>query len=123
MDILADECVARDIVSALRRAGHRVRYASEVMAGFEDTLLLEKSFKEQQLLLTADYDFGDLVFRYNQRAFGVLIVSPEFMRNVLTGNLDSLVERIAVLGDTLIGQLTIVESDRTRQRALPRASK
>ena len=120
MDFLADECVARDIVTALRNAGHQVRYASDIMAGFEDSMLLEHSHKEQYIFLTADYDFVDLVFRHNKYGFGILIVSPEFLRNVLAGNLDLLVGRISSLGDTLIGRLTIVESDRTRQRTLPR---
>lgn len=63
MNFLADENVDRQIVERLRYVGFNVRYIAETAAGISDDEVLDLANSEESLLLTADKDFGELVFR------------------------------------------------------------
>ena len=60
---MADESVEGPTVSALGAAGHDVLLIAETSPGIEDAKVLGIARVEQALLLTADEDFGELVFR------------------------------------------------------------
>lgn len=78
MRLVADECVERPTVTALRDAGHSVLFIAETSPGVDDIDVLDIARREQLLLLTADKDFGDLVFRNGEPHFGVLLIrAPE----------------------------------------------
>lgn len=78
MRLVADESVEGPTVSALRAAGHAVLFIAETSPGIEDGQVLEIARREQALLLTADKDFGELVFRNREPHCGVLLIrSPE----------------------------------------------
>lgn len=63
MNLLADESVDRQIVERLRRDGHDVLYIAETKPGFSDDAVLFSANAAHALLLTADKDFGEMVFR------------------------------------------------------------
>ena len=63
MNVLADESVDGPIVESLRREGHRVQYVAEMEPELSDDAVLELANRDESLLLTADKDFGELVFR------------------------------------------------------------
>ena len=63
MKLVADESVEGPTVEFLRRDGHHVLYVAELEPGMQDPDVLELAWSEQAVLLTADKDFGDLVFR------------------------------------------------------------
>ena len=78
MRLVADESVEGPTVAALRAAGHMVLFISESSPGIEDSELLVIARREQALLLAADKDFGELVFRNREPHCGVLLIrSPE----------------------------------------------
>ena len=62
MKILADESVDKQIVEQLRRDGHNVEYIAESSPGSTDIAVLDRANKLSALLITADKDFGELVF-------------------------------------------------------------
>ncbi len=62
MNILADESVDGPIVDQLRQDGHSVLYVAEFDSGITDPEVLRSANKARGLLLTADKDFGELVF-------------------------------------------------------------
>jgi predicted nuclease of predicted toxin-antitoxin system len=72
--LLADEGVDAAIVARLRADGHEVVYVAELSPGISDEAVLELANGDERVLVTADKDFGELVFRLNQVAFGVLLV-------------------------------------------------
>ena len=74
MNLLADESVDRQIVDRLRREGHNVLYVAEMEPGIPDDTVLDLANHEADVLLTADKDFGELVFRQGRVASGVLLV-------------------------------------------------
>lgn len=74
MNFLADENVDRQIVEYLRHVGHNVRYVAETDAGISDDEVLDMANREAALLLTADKDFGELVFRQQHITSGVVLI-------------------------------------------------
>ncbi len=74
MNFLADENVDRQIADRLRLMGHNVEYVAEKDAGISDDEVLEMANEKTALLLTADKDFGELVFRQRRVTSGVVLI-------------------------------------------------
>jgi predicted nuclease of predicted toxin-antitoxin system len=74
MQILADENVAKDVLAWLRASGHDVLFAGDVQAGAPDANWAARAEQEQRLILTADKDFGELVFRDGLSTHGVVLL-------------------------------------------------
>jgi predicted nuclease of predicted toxin-antitoxin system len=121
MRILCDECVDHQLIECLREAGHDVTAIFESKSGIPDYLVLALSADENRILVTEDYDFGELLIRWNRRAFGVVIIAPDVVDGATIDVFRALADRLSELGESLTGCLTMIESDRTRQRALPRS--
>jgi predicted nuclease of predicted toxin-antitoxin system len=71
---LADEGVDRQIVERLRLDGHQVAYVAEISPGIMDEAVLVESRATASVLITADKDFGELVYRQGQASSGVLLI-------------------------------------------------
>lgn len=74
MNVFVDESVDRQIVDHLRRDGHAVRYVAEMEPGIPDDIVLDLANERADVLLTADKDFGELVFRQRRLTSGILLV-------------------------------------------------
>lgn len=74
MNLVADESIDRNIVLALRREGHQVAYIAELNPGVTDHHVLSLSSEQKAALLTADKDFGELVFRQRLLHHGVILL-------------------------------------------------
>jgi predicted nuclease of predicted toxin-antitoxin system len=90
MTFLADEGVDRQIVERLRLDGHHVAYVAEMSPGITDEVVLMESRISASVLITADKDFGELVFRQRQASTGVLLVRlwglrPDTKATVVSG--------------------------------------
>ena len=72
--IVADENIPSLVVEALRGAGHEVDYISESAAGVGDDEVLERALAVSAILLTADKDFGELIFLRRRASAGVLLL-------------------------------------------------
>ena len=74
MTFLADEGVDRQIVDRLRLDGHQVAYVAEMSPGIADEAVLADSRNSASVLITADKDFGELIFRNHQADAGVMLI-------------------------------------------------
>ena len=74
MNLVADESVDRQVVERLRQDGHEVLYIAESEPGTADALVLERANERTALLLTADKDFGELVFREGRLSSGGVVL-------------------------------------------------
>lgn len=72
MRLVADESIDLAIVIRLREDGHEVRAVSESSPAASDEVVL--GLATGSLLLTADKDFGELVFRHRLAHSGVLLI-------------------------------------------------
>ena len=77
MHFFADENVARAIVQWIRGLGHDVLYAAEAGPGEVDSAWLAKAQAEERLVITADKDFGEMVFRECRTTHGVVLLRIE----------------------------------------------
>lgn len=74
MNFVADESVDGAIVERLRQDGHQVSYVAEMEPGISDEVVLDLANRQDALLLTADKDFGEIVFRQRRFSGGVVLV-------------------------------------------------
>ena len=74
MNLLADEGVERQIIERLRQDDHKVVYIAELEPGIGDNVILRRANATQALLITADKDFGEMVFRQRLVHAGVILV-------------------------------------------------
>lgn len=74
MKLLADESIDRQIVARLRHDGHEVLSIAESEPGITDALVLERANERMALLLTADKDFGELIFHEARLSSGGVVL-------------------------------------------------
>ena len=74
MNFTVDESVDQEIADRLRQDGHEVLCISEMKPGISDDQVLSLARERGDVLVTADKDFGELVFRQRRAASGVLLV-------------------------------------------------
>jgi predicted nuclease of predicted toxin-antitoxin system len=115
---LVDECVARPLVPALRKRFADVVYVADTLPAAKDRDVLAWAAREKRTLVTEDYDFGELAFRSRLEAEAIIIIAPGVLGFDLIQAAENVAERILLLGETLAGNLTIIERTRTRQRPL-----
>jgi len=74
MNIVADEGVDRCIIDRLRQDGHQVWYVAEMAPAISDEAVLDMANREAALLVTADKDLGEMVFRQRRFTRGIVLV-------------------------------------------------
>lgn len=74
MNIVADENIDMQIVERHRADGHNVQSVAEFEPGIDDEAVLRESRETNAILLTADKDFGELVFRQGLLHSGVMLI-------------------------------------------------
>lgn len=77
MNLVADENVEKQIVDRLREDGHLVLYIAEMQQGISDDEVMHQANSNDAVLITADKDFGELVFRMARISSGVILVRLE----------------------------------------------
>lgn len=92
MNFVADESVDLPIVEHLRQDGHAVWYVAEMAPSIPDEAVLALANRQSALLLTADKDFGELVFRQQRLVTGVVLIhlaglSPTLKARIVSANL------------------------------------
>ena len=94
MNLLADEGVDRPVVERLRQDGHDVLYVAESSPSVSDEEVLEQANSRSAVLLTADKDFGELVFRQGLVHSGVVLLRLAGLASVTKAELVAEVGRI-----------------------------
>ncbi len=100
MNFLADESVDRPIVERLRQEGYFVWYVAEMEPGLCDDEVLDLANRESALLLTADKDFGELVFRQHRLMMGIVLIrlaglSPQLKAEIVTSMINKHLKELA----------------------------
>jgi predicted nuclease of predicted toxin-antitoxin system len=110
---IADESVDRQVVLALRTE-HDVLYIAEENPGLTDERVLALCEKRAAVLITADKDFGELVFRFRKNHYGVVLCRMSGMTPR---------EKAAIVREIFNkhinefkGNFTVITKDRTRIR-------
>lgn len=112
--IVADENIPALVVENLRMAGYPVTYISEVAPGIGDEEVLERALALSALVLTADKDFGELIFLRRRVSAGVVLLRIGELADVDQAAL--VVALFAARGSELAAAFTVVTADRVRIR-------
>ena len=114
MNFLADEGVDFPVVERLRGDGHEVLYVAEMDPGISDEKVLVIANDKNALLLTADKDFGELVYRLRRISAGVLLMRLAGLSSARKAELVSSV--VHDHGEKLIHTFTVVTPGMVRVR-------
>jgi predicted nuclease of predicted toxin-antitoxin system len=109
VNFLADESVDRQIVDHLRQDGH----IAEMEPGISDDRVLDLASQEADVLLTADKDFGELVFRQGRLTFGILLVRLAGL--LLVRKADIVVSAVSQHGAELPGAFAVLTARSLRR--------
>jgi predicted nuclease of predicted toxin-antitoxin system len=74
LNFVADEGVERQIIDAIRAAGHQVEAIAAVAPGSSDADVLDRAVESDRILLTLDKDFGALVYERRAAHAGVVLI-------------------------------------------------
>jgi predicted nuclease of predicted toxin-antitoxin system len=74
LTFVADESVDKQIIDRLRDEGFQVFSIAEDRAGISDDEVLQLAAVQKAILITADKDFGDLVYQQMRASSGVILL-------------------------------------------------
>jgi predicted nuclease of predicted toxin-antitoxin system len=117
VNVVADEDVDGPIVQRLRADGHDVLYIAEFSPSVVDDDVLGQANERGALLVTADKDFGELVFRRRLVHSGVLLLRLEGLTNPTKAEIVGEVFRDR--GQELLGAFSVVSPRQIRIRRTP----
>jgi predicted nuclease of predicted toxin-antitoxin system len=117
VNFLADESVDFPIVKSLRDNNFIVDYISEIKPGISDEKVLKLARQKSRILITADKDFGDLIYRSNKISEGIILYRLSGMPNHMKAEL--VVSIINTHISELQGSFTVITKDHTRIKTLP----
>ena len=116
MRFLVDECCPRAVTDALRASGHDVLYIAETDAAASDSEVAARATAENRIVVTQDYDFGEMAVRERAITTGVLLIACQALP--IAERAARVADVVSSAGDTLLGNLIVVERRRVRQRPL-----
>jgi predicted nuclease of predicted toxin-antitoxin system len=74
MNLLLDAHISRPMLEHLQSQGHDCVHIALLAPGMSDEAVLALAYDQQRVVLTADKDFGELVFRRGLAARGVVLL-------------------------------------------------
>jgi predicted nuclease of predicted toxin-antitoxin system len=116
LKFLADENLDWQIVERLRQDSHLVRYVAEMERGISDDVVLDLANQEEAILLTSDKDFGELVFRLQRIASGVILLRLAGL--LTTRKVEIVANTINQHNSELMGAFTVITPTTIRIRKL-----
>jgi len=114
---LCDENVDRQVVDALRQAGHTVTYIAELSPSVDDERVLADANRESALLVTSDRDFGALVFNQGKVSSGVLLIRLAGLTPAKRAEI--IVAALRDHGAEMAGVFTVISPGMIRYRRTP----
>lgn len=94
-------------------------FAAEAQPGTSDLSWATRAEQEQRIILTADKDFGELVFRDGQTTHGIILLRLDDLP--VSGILARLQSVWAVVEANPTGRFIVITETKVRVRPLPQA--
>jgi predicted nuclease of predicted toxin-antitoxin system len=114
MRFVADESLDHPIVNRLRADGHDVWSVAESAPSLTDDSVLTEANRREALLVTADKDFGELVFHLRRVTTGVILIRLAGLSAQTKAEL--VAKAVAEHTTNLAGAFTVVTRNRIRIR-------
>lgn len=106
--------VGKKAENAIAGLGYDVKTLRSIVSRLTDSEILALAAKEERIVVTMDKDFGELVYRSNERSAGVLLLRMEDA----TGNekANVLTDIIVNHGEELAGRFSVFQGGILRIR-------
>jgi len=114
MKFLADECVDKEIVEAIRKLKIEVIYIAEINPRVDDNYILSFASKKDAVLITSDKDFGELIFRQKKISAGIILLRLEGLEK--KKKIKLITAAIETLGSELKNGITVISGKQIRLR-------
>jgi predicted nuclease of predicted toxin-antitoxin system len=114
VNLFADESVDRPVVDRLRQDSHDVVFVAELAPSITDDEVLRAANERGAILMTADKDFGELVFRQGAVHAGVVLFRLSGLANATKAEIVAEVCRLH--GPELAGSFTVISPGQVRIR-------
>ena len=121
MNLLADECIERTVVEYLRSQGFNIDYIAENLLGASDDVVLELAQSSNAILLTADKDFGEIVFRQRRASAGVILTRLHGLRTSTKAEI--IADALREYSDEMDGKFVVISPTTVRISRPPKAKK
>lgn len=117
MNVVADEGVEASVVARLRQLGVRVWYVAEMAPASTDSEVFELANEHSAILLTADKDFGAMVFQQRRVTSGVVLIRLHGMASRRKAEL--VTDLFRKHSEQLPRAFTVLTADKVRIRPRP----
>jgi predicted nuclease of predicted toxin-antitoxin system len=114
VNFLADENVDDISVEVLRTNGYQVRYISEFDRGVNDDQVFQSANTSDEILITSDKDFGEIVFRQKRVTAGVVLIRLSGLKP--EAKADTVLAVVREHHDDLKGNFTVISPGIVRIR-------
>ena len=114
MKLLADECIERSIVNHLKENGFDIFTVAELAPGASDDKVIELANKKKAILITADKDFGELIYRQRKLTCGIILVRLHGLTS--KRKIEIIANTLNKHKDKLLGSFTVIEPTQIRIR-------
>jgi predicted nuclease of predicted toxin-antitoxin system len=117
MKFLADAHIGRGIVNYVTSLGHDILHAEVLEPRLPDSEILRLASEQERIVLTADKDFGELVFRRLFPCHGVILLrlSAPSERE----RLSLFIQYWPVVEQHAVGHFIVLTDKQVRRTALP----
>lgn len=112
MRFLIDECAGPALARWLRQQDHEVFSVYEDARGMKDEDILHKALVENWILLTADKDFGEKVYREQHPHRGVVLLRLDDER--ASSKIAVVAQLLELYADQLSDRYVVVTEQRVR---------
>jgi predicted nuclease of predicted toxin-antitoxin system len=114
--MIADESVNKNLINALRKAGHTVLSIAEESPGISDEKITVASLSPPNIIISEDKDFGELVYHHKVSVIGVILLrySPSEFETVKHRLLAFILDHET----NLQGKFVVITFNKTRIRTL-----
>jgi predicted nuclease of predicted toxin-antitoxin system len=119
MKFLIDNALSPIIVQGLQKAGFEAIHVRDIgLHSASDSVIFEHAFKNDQILISADTDFGTLLAL--RQYFKPSVILFRCSDKHPQSQLSLLIAHLSEIRDALIaGSVVVIEDNRIRIRALP----
>ncbi len=114
--MIADESLNKNLLVALRNAGHDILSISEQYFGISDEEVAEMSLFPPRIIISEDKDFGELVYHQKTSVAGVILL--RYQPHELEIIKHRLLSFLSDYKQSLQGKFVVVTFDKTRIRGL-----
>ena len=115
--VLVDECAGPSLARWLSERGHDAESVYDSSPGIPDTEVLAWAVREQRVLITADKDFGDLIYRDSLAHAGVILLRLDDERS--QNKIEVVARLLSQIGDQLLDRFTVATETQARVRSPP----